>query len=58
MQELIRLNEILDDLIDVTHNTYLEIKETDIENRTRLDEKIKTYWYIKNLVEDMLIVKN
>ncbi len=58
MQELIRLNEILDDLIDVTHNTYLEIKETDIENRTRLDEKIKTYWYIKNLVEDMLIVKS
>ena len=58
MQELIRLNEILDDLIDVTHNTYLEIKETDIENRIRLDEKIKTYWYIKNLVEDMLIVKS
>ena len=58
MQELIRLNEILDDLIDVAHNSYLETKETDIENRIRLDEKIKTYWYIKNLVEDMLIVKS
>lgn len=58
MQGLIKLNEVLDDLIDVAHNTYLEIKETDIENRTRLDEKIKTYWYIKNLVEDMLIVKS
>lgn len=58
MQGLIKLNEVLDDLIDVAHNSYLEAKETDIENRIRLDEKIKTYWHIKNLVEDMLIIKS
>lgn len=37
---LIQLNENIDALIDVAHETYMATSETDVENKARLDAQI------------------
>lgn len=49
---LIKLNENIDSLIDVAHNTHMECKD-EIE-KVRLDGQIRAYWNVKGLVEGIL----
>ena len=51
---LTKLNDTLDSLIDIAHETYMSTKESDTENRARLDAQIQAYWNVKNVVENML----
>lgn len=53
----IQLNENIDSLIDVAHETYMVTSETDVENRARLDAQIQAYWNVKSMVEDILKIK-
>ena len=53
-KKLIQLNENIESLIDVAHETYMAMPETDTENRARMDAQIKAYWNVKSMVEDVL----
>ena len=55
--KLIQLNEDIESLIDVAHETYMSTSETDTENRARLDAQIQAYWNVKSMVEDILEIK-
>ena len=55
--KLIQLNDNIESLIDVAHETYMSTSETDTENRTRLDAQIQAYWNVKCLVENILEIK-
>lgn len=52
---LIKLNENIDSLIDVAHDTYMACK--DEMEKTRLDGQIKAYWNVKGLIEDILSIE-
>ena len=52
---LIKLNENIESLIDVAHDTYMACE--DKTEKIRLDGQIKAYWNVKGLVEDILQVK-
>ena len=52
---LIQLNEDIESLIDVTHDTYMGCN--DEAEKIRLDGQIKAYWNVKGLVEDILQVE-
>ena len=52
--KIIQLNESIESLIDVAHETYMSTSEMDIENRARLDAQIQAYWNAKSMVEDIL----
>lgn len=51
-EKVIRLNENIESLIDVAHNTYMAC--TDEKEKVRLDGQIRAYWTVKGLVEDIL----
>ena len=55
--KLIQLNEDIESLIDVAHETYMSTSETDTENRARLDAQIQAYWNVKSMVENILEIK-
>lgn len=52
--KLVQLNNNIESLIDVSHETYMTTPEIDTENRARLDAQIKAYWNVKSMVEDIL----
>lgn len=52
---LIKLNENIESLIDVAHDTYMACN--DETEKARLDGQIKAYWNVKGLVEDILQVE-
>jgi hypothetical protein len=52
--KLIQLNENIESLIDVAHDVYMSISETDKENRARMDGQIKAYWNVKPMIEEIL----
>ena len=53
MQEkIMNLNNIVNMLIDVAHDTYMAC--TDEIEKVRLDGQIRAYWTIKNHIEDAL----
>lgn len=54
--KLIQLNNNIDSLIDVAHETYMSTSETDIENRARLDAQIQAYCNVKSMVKDILVI--
>lgn len=56
-KKLIRLNKNIDSLIDVAHEAYISVSETDVENKARLDAQIQAYWNVKSMVEDILEIK-
>ena len=51
-EKLIKLNENIESLIDVAHDTYVGCK--DETEKVRLDGQIRAYWTVKGLVEDIL----
>lgn len=53
-EKVIELNNIIDDLIDVAHEEYFHVDETE---QVRLDGKIKAYWEVKDYVENILAIK-
>ena len=53
-EKVIKLNENIESLIDVTHATYMGC--TDETEKVRLDGQIRAYWNVKGLVEDILEV--
>ena len=55
--KLIQLNENIESLIDVAHDTYMAIPETDKENKARIDGQIKAYWEVKSMLEDILTIE-
>jgi hypothetical protein len=55
--KIIQLNENIESLIDVAHETYMSTSETDTENKARLDAQIQVYWNVKSMVEDILEIK-
>jgi hypothetical protein len=55
--KLLQVNDNIESLIDVAHDTYMETPETDTENRARLDAQIQAYWNVKSMVEDILEIK-
>lgn len=57
MQEkIIKLNNIVDMLIDVAHDTYMAC--TDKIEKVRLDGQIRAYYTMKNHIEDALAEEN
>lgn len=54
-EKVIELNCIIDNLIDIAHEEYF--RYTDATEQARLDGKIKAYWEVKNLVENILVIK-
>lgn len=52
---LIKLNENIESLIDVAHDTCMACE--DETEKIRLDGQIKAYWNVKGLVEDILKVE-
>ena len=55
--KIIQLNENIEALIDVAHETYMSTSETDKINRARLDAQIQAYWNIKAMVENILAME-
>lgn len=55
--KLIQLNENIDSLIEVAHETYMSVSDRDFENKARLDGQIRAYWNVKSMVEDILEIK-
>ena len=53
-QKVFQLNDNIESLINVAHETYMATPETDMENRARMDAQIKAYWKVKSMVEDVL----
>ena len=54
-EKVIKLNNVISDLIEKAHNEYMQCSnETE---KVRLDGKIKAYWEVKNLVENILVVE-
>lgn len=51
-RKLIKMNNDIDSLIDLAHNLYMNTENK--EEKAVLNKKIKAYWEIKNLVENML----
>ena len=52
LKALINLNETIDGLIDVAHETSLVANNA--ENKARMEGEVSAYWNVKNLVEDLL----
>lgn len=53
-KKVIQLNENLESLIDVAHDTHLACDD-EVE-KARLDGQIRAYWQVKHLVEDIIKV--
>ena len=51
-RKLIKMNNDIDSLIDLAHNLYMNTESE--EEKAVLDKKIKAYWDIKNIAENML----
>ena len=51
-RKLIKINNDIDSLIDLAHNLYMNTESE--EEKAALDKKIKAYWDIKNIAENML----
>lgn len=52
LKALINLNEVIDELIDVAHETSLVADNA--ENKARMEGEVSAYWNVKNLVENLL----
>lgn len=52
LKTLIHLNDVIDELIDVAHETSLVADNA--ENKARMEGEVNAYWNVKNLVEDLL----
>lgn len=52
LKALIGLNDAIDSLIDVAHETSL-VADSE-ENKARMEGEVSAYWNVKNLVEDIL----
>lgn len=52
LKVLINLNEVVDGLINVAHETSLVADK--VENKARMEGEVSAYWNVKNLVEDIL----
>lgn len=52
LEKIIKLNEIVDMLIDVANDTYMAC--ADETEKIRLDGQTRAYWNVKGLVEDIL----
>lgn len=55
LKALIGLNDTIDSLIDVAHETSLATDNG--ENKARMEGEVSAYWNVKNLVEDILQTK-
>lgn len=53
LEKVLELNDIIDNLIDLAHEKYLN--SSDEAEKTKLDGKIKAYWEVKHYVENILI---
>ena len=51
-EEVIKLNNNIESLIDVAHSTHINCE--DETEKVRLDGQIRAYWTVKGLVEDIL----
>ncbi len=52
LKALINLNDIINGLIDVAHETSL-VADSE-ENKARMEGEVSAYWNVKNLIENIL----
>lgn len=54
IEKVFKLNEIIDNLIDLAHEKYLN--STDETEKAKLDGRIKAYWEVKDYLENIFLV--